>query len=141
MSGKTISFDAADFGLSDATDLSGKTLTLSDGTTLSFVNNGGNTTPKYYNTGTCFRMYPKNSLTITASKTISSVALVCDNYNGTIYNASGDITSTPGSVNTNGENVTITSISSKSAVITDASTTTGASSQLRIKTITITYAE
>lgn len=141
VSGKTITFDAVDFALSDAYDLNNKSLTLSDGTTLSFVNNGGSTTPKYYNTGTCFRMYPKNSLTIAASKSISSVALVCDNYNGTIYNASGDISSTPGSVNTNGENITVSGISSKSVVITDASGTTGSASQLRIKTITITYAE
>lgn len=140
VSGNTISVDASSFGLENASDLT--TLNLSDGTTLTFDAGGAKNGPKYYTTGTAFRMYPQNTLKITSSaKQIVSVKLICDEYNGQIYNASGDIKATPGKVNVDGVNVTVSGISSLATTLANISATTGAPSQIRIKTLQITYAE
>ena len=58
---------------------------------FAFDGGGNSNAPKYYDTGTNIRMYPKNSVTITASKNIQKVVFTCDEYQGTTYNASGDI--------------------------------------------------
>lgn len=137
--GNTITVKAADFGLDNGTALD--KLTLADGTTLTFASGGNNNAPKYYNTGTNFRMYPKNTMTVKAAKTIASITINCDNYNGTIYNASGDITAEPGTVATSDATVNVTGINNATTTITDASTTTGAPSQLRIVSLSITYAQ
>lgn len=138
ITGNSITVNAADLGLDNATAVTN--LTLSDGTTLSFEGGGSTNVPKYYTTGTCIRMYPKNSMTVTASKQIQKIIFIVDQYNN-IYNASGDITANPGSVTTNDTNVTISDVNNKTTIITNVSTTTGAPSQLRIKTITIVYAD
>ena len=78
---------------------------------------------------------------ILKQKNITKINFVVDVYNGTTYNASGDITSQPGTVSISDTNVNITNINSKSVTITDTSSTTGAASQIRIKTISITYAD
>ena len=139
VSGNTISVNASDLGFANGTAL--KTITLSDGTELSFDGGGNTNAPKYYNTGTNIRMYPKNSMKVTSQKNITKINFVVDVYNGTTYNASGDITSQPGTVSISDANVNITDINSKSVTITDTSSTTGAASQIRIKTISITYAD
>lgn len=130
---------ASSCGLDNQTALT--TLTLTEGLTLTFDNGGGTNGPKYFTTGTTFRMYPKNTATFASSKKIESVTLVCDNYNGTIYNASGDITSTSGTVSTSDDNITIKGIGATDFTLTNASTTTGAASQLRFKKIVITYSK
>ena len=117
------------------------TVTLSDGTTMTFDGGGNNSIPKYYNSGTAVRMYPKNSVTFTGSKPIKSIALNCNVTGETIYNASGDISADKGTVATSDEVVSITDINASSTKITNVSTTTGAPSQLRIMSIKITYAE
>lgn len=87
-------------------------------------------------------MYPKNTVTVTsANKKIAKVVLNCDTYNGTICNASGNVTATPGSVNVADAVITITGIDNLSTLITNTSTITGAASQIRFKSITITYAD
>ena len=139
ITGNSITVNAADLGLDNATAVTN--LTLSDGTTLSFEGGGSTNVPKYYTTGTCIRMYPKNSMTVTASKQIQKIIFIVDQYNSNIYNASGDITANPGSVTTNDTNVTISDVNNKKTIITNVSTTTGQPSQLRIKTITIVYAD
>lgn len=126
-------------GLDNQTALS--TLTLTEGLTLSFESGGNNSVPRYYTTGTNFRMYPKNSVKFTSAKKIESVTLVCDSYNGTIYNASGDVSSTSGTVATSGENITISGIAATEFTITNASTTTGAPSQMRITKIVVSYSK
>lgn len=87
------------------------------------------------------RMYPKNSMTITATKNIEKVEFVVDVYDGVTYNASGDISAEPGKVTTQDTNIIISGISGKSTKFTNTSATTGAASQVRIKTIKITYAK
>ena len=127
------------FGLANGTAL--ETLTLVDGTTLTFSAGGNSNGPKYYNAGTNVRMYPKNNMKITASKKIESIILNCDEYQGVICNASGDISSTPGSVNVNSKVVTVSGINATEATITNTSATTGTASQIRVISMIINYAE
>ncbi len=136
----SITVTAASFGLANGAEMG--TQTLSDGTVLTFDGGGNKNVPKYYNSGTNIRMYPNNSVKIASTKKIVSVILNCDQLSdGTIYNASGDISAAPGSVNTNNTVVTINSINANETVITNVSSTTGAPSQMRIVSLTINYAE
>ena len=138
--GNSITVKASDFGVENNAEVS--TITLTNGTTLTFNAGGGSNAPKYFTNGTNVRMYPKNTVTITsASKKIVKVVLNCDTYNGTICNASGDVTATPGSINVADAVITITGIDNLSTIITNTSATTGAASQIRFKSITITYAD
>ena len=139
VSGNSLSVTFADFGWENQTAL--EVVTLTDGTTLSFDAGGNNNGPKYYTTGNAVRMYPKNSVVINSSKKIASIKITCDNYNGTLYNASGDISSNPGSVSISGDDLLISGINASKVILTNVSSTTGAPSQLRAKSIVITYAE
>lgn len=132
---------AANCGLDNQAALT--TLKLSDDITLTFDGGGNQNSPKYYTTGASFRMYPKNSVKFTSTKKIASVTINCDNYNGTIYNASGDMTASAGKFSLVGttDNVTVTDINSTEFTLTNSSTTTGAPSQFRIKEIAVTYAK
>lgn len=132
---------AANCGLDNMTALT--TLKLSDDLTLTFDGGGNKNAPKYYTSGTSFRMYPKNSVKFTSTKKIASVTIKCDIYNGTIYNASGDMTASAGKFSLVGttDNVTVTGINSTEFTLTNSSTTTGAASQFRIKEIAVTYAK
>lgn len=139
VSGNSITFTPSSLGLDNGTAVT--TVELSDGTTLTFDGGSNTNAPKYYTNGTNVRMYPKNSVTIASSKTISSVVFACDTYNNVICNASGDVTASPGTVSTSGSDLSVTGISSKNCTITNVSGTTGAASQIRFVSITITYAE
>ena len=86
-------------------------------------------------------MYPNNTMTVSSDKTIESIVLNFDNYNGTIYNASGDIACSVGSISVSGETATISGVGGNGVTITNTSGTTGAASQIRMTSFTITYAE
>ena len=117
-------------------------LTLTDGTTLTFASNGNSNGPAYYNTGTAMRIYPKNSIAINAgSKKIAAIEIKCDNYNGTLYNASGDIAVGETKMTIDGDNLKFNGPNASTATVTNVSETTGAASQLRMKTLVITYSE
>lgn len=117
------------------------TITLSDGTTITFDGGGNNSTPKYYNSGTNIRLYPKNSFTISASKNIAKVVVYCDTYNGTLCNASGDVSTSAGTIAFEDPNIVISGCASSSVTVTNTSTTTGTASQVRITKMEITYAK
>lgn len=134
-----ITVTAASFGLENQAAVT--ELKLSDGTTLTFDGGGNTNPPKYYNAGNNIRMYPKNTMTISASKKIAAVVLNVDKYNGTICNASGDIAANPGSVSTSGQVVTINNVNANSTVITNTSTTTSTPSQIRWISLTVYYVE
>ena len=136
--GNTLTVEASAMGIENGTAM--PTITLTDGTKLTFDAGGNQNAPKYYNLGTNIRMYPKNNMTITATKNIEKVEFVVDVYSGVTYNASGDVSAEPGKVETQDTNIIISGISGKSIKFTNTSTTTGAASQVRIKTIKITYA-
>lgn len=137
--GNTLTVEASAMGIENGTAM--PTITLTDGTKLTFDAGGNQNAPKYYNLGTNIRMYPKNSITITATKNIEKVEFVVDVYNDVIYNASGDVSAEPGKVEIQNSNIIISGISGKSTKFTNTSTTTGPGSQVRIKTIKITYAK
>ena len=134
MSGNTISYDFSAQGFENATAIEG--ITLSDGTTLTFAGGTNSNVPKYYNSGTAVRLYPGNSMTVTAKKTITAIELTCS-----ANNAEGQVSAAPGTVEVNDMTVNIAAINAASTVVTNAHTGTGATSQLRIKTLKITYAE
>ena len=134
-----ITVTAASFGLENQAAVT--ELKLSDGTTLTFDGGGNTNPPKYYNAGNNIRMYPKNTMTISASKKIAAVVLNVDKYNGVICNASGDISANPGSVSTSGQVVTINNVNANSTVITNTSTTTSTPSQIRWISLTVYYVE
>lgn len=134
-----ITVTAASFGLENQAAVT--ELKLSDGTTLTFDGGGNTNPPKYYNAGNNIRMYPKNTMTVKASKKIAAIVLNVDKYNGTICNASGDITANPGSVSTSEQVVTISNVNATSTVITNTSTTTSTKSQIRWVSLTVYYVE
>ena len=134
-----ITVTAASFGLENQAAVT--ELKLSDGTTLTFDGGGNTNPPKYYNAGNNIRMYPKNTMTISASKKIAAIVLNVDKYNGTICNASGDISANPGSVSTSEQVVTINNVNATSTVITNTSTTTSTPSQIRWISLTVYYVE
>lgn len=134
-----ITVTAASFGLENQAAVT--ELKLSDGTTLTFDGGGNTNPPKYYNAGNNIRMYPKNTMTISASKKIAAVVLNVDKYNGVICNASGDISANPGSVSTSEQVVTISNVNANSTVITNTSTTTSTPSQIRWISLTVYYVE
>ena len=127
---------ATDLTVSNSTLVSDQT--LSDGTTITFAQNGNSSGPKYYDSGKDIRFYPKNSMTITSSKNISEIVLTCSTYNGTKCIAEGQITPTPSVDDTT---LTFSNINSKTITIANAHTGTGTVSQMRVQTIKITYAK
>lgn len=137
--GNTLTVEASAMGIENGTAM--PTITLTDGTKLTFDAGNNQNAPKYYNAGKNIRMYPNNSMTITATKNIEKVEFVVDVYSGVTYNASGNVSAEPGKVEIQDTNIIISGISGKSTKFKNTSTTTGAASQVRIKTIKITYAK
>ena len=140
VSGNTLTVNFSSLGLGNQEKPS--TLTLADGTKLTFDSGGNTNAPAYYNTGTALRMYPKNTMAINAgSKKIAAIEIVCDENQGTLYNASGDITVNNTKMTIDGTSLKYTGPNASTASIANTSSTTGAPSQLRMKTLKITYAE
>ena len=133
------SFTAEGLGLDNAEELT--TIDLGDGTTITFSVGTGSTTPKYYSNGTNLRLYPGNTMTLSSSKTIASMVITCDEVSSVICNASEDVTASTGTVSFSDVDINVSSINSTSTVITNASSSTGTASQIRIVSMTIYYAD
>jgi hypothetical protein len=123
------------------------TATLSDGTTLTFAKGEGATAPAYYaGSYAAVRMYAKNTLVITATgKKIVKISITANDPDTKKYNGNDEAYALNGETK-----VTITKVSdtqvefsglsaSTITVVNDYSGTSGGV-QLRIKSITITYA-
>ncbi len=134
VSGNTTTIDFTAQGYANAQDIS--TVTLVDGTTLTFSAGDNKNGPKYYNSGSAIRMYPKNSVAVSAKKKIASIDITCS-----ANNAEGQIEASPGTVSVSDMTVTVSGIGATATTITNAHTGTGATSQLRISSLKITYAE
>jgi hypothetical protein len=103
------------------------TVTLTDGTTIVFAKGDGGSDPKFYEATKGVRMYAKNTLTITgSSKAIAKVVLNCDSYSGTDYVGNAQLYGTA---------------SGNALTIVNDWTGTSGGTQLRVKTIDITYAQ
>ena len=132
--GDASSFNAADLGLTNGAAFDKVTY---NGLTITTDGGGNNNTPKYYDSGANLRMYPKNNITISAGKTISSITLTCTS--GSVAN--GNVKASKGNVNVSDPTISITGINDKSVTITNNDGSTGAASQIRIVKFDITYAE
>ena len=102
-------------------------LTLSDGTTIAFDTNGEKSVPSYYAGSKGVRVYKNNGITITGKKAIAKLVFTCDVYNGT--NQVGNKTAT-------------IAFTGNTAVYKNVfNEPKGGGVQLRVQTITITYAQ
>lgn len=119
-----ITINLSTLGYTNAEDA--KTITLEDGTTIVFDANGETNGPKYYDGTKGIRVYKNNTITFNGKATIAQVVMECDSYNGTDY--VGNTTAT-------------VAFEGAKGVYTNAFTGTGGGVQLRVKTITITYAK
>ena len=123
------------------------TITFGDAT-ITFEKNDGNNAPMYYwNKNEALRsvrMYAKNSMKMTATKTIAKVVIKCAApYKGTNYNGNDQMTTTAGTISKSADklSVTIDGINSKSFTLANEYTASTKGTQLRIVSMTITYAE
>lgn len=124
-SANTITVDLSQQGWENSKEPS--TVTLSDGTTISFDKGEGSTTPKYYDGTKGVRVYAKNFIKIAgSSKAIAKVVLNCDSYNGTDYIGNGLLYGLADGL---------------TMFIYNENTEASGGVQLRVKTIEITYAE
>lgn len=97
-----------------------------DGTSISFDKGSNTNEPKYYTATNGIRVYANNIITFDAEKPIAKIEFECDEYNGTKY-----VGNTEQTVDFDGS----------TATYTNSYTGSGGGTQLRIKTITITYAQ
>ena len=123
------------------------TITFGDAT-ITFEKNDGNNAPMYYwnkkESLRSVRMYAKNSMEMTATKNIAKVVINCAAPNsGTNYNGNDQMTTTAGTISKSADklSVTIDGINSKSFTLANEHTATSGGTQLRIVSMTITYAE
>lgn len=97
---------------------------------------GGNasTTPKYYNTGKAYRLYAKNTMTITANNgyIINSVSMTTGSGE---YVVNAESTVTSGTLAINGTNATISGIDANEVTFTQG----GSKGHVRIITLTVNY--
>lgn len=124
---ETATIDLNAQGYSDAQAIS--EVTFSDGTKLTFAKGSNDkNAPKFYTKTKGIRVYLNNVLTFTASKPIAKIVFTCDAL---------------GSTNYVGNKAATVTFSGNTAVYTnsDPSVTSGGGVQLRIQTITITYAK
>ncbi len=139
--GDAVTIAATDFSLTDAQEVGEQTVkdikfAFDKGTHASLA-------PKYYKAGGgTIRMYPGNKFTINAgSKKIAKITMACDSYNGVNYTAEEKVTSSLGTVALEGLTYTISGVNAAEVTITDGAEGTGQSKQLRMKTMTITFAK
>lgn len=119
---ESVSIDLSTLGYENAADVT--TVNLSDGSTIVFAAGTNKNAPKYYSATNGVRVYANNTITFNGKKQIATVAMVCDSYNGTDY-----VGNTTATIVAEGNKL----------VYTNASESAG--TQLRVKTITITYAK
>ena len=78
----TVDFDAQGW----TNEQAAATITLNDGTVITFQKGSASNPPKYYTATHGVRFYATNGFTITgSSKAVAKVVIECDEYNGTKY--------------------------------------------------------
>ena len=125
---------ATDLGLGNAIELTSLTV---EGVTFNGDKGSNSNPPKFYTSGSALRMYPGNSMTVTAGKKMAKVVLTC--VSGSVAN--GNVKAEPGTVTVSDPKVLIEQVDAETVVITNADTSTGAASQLRWTAIYFFYAE
>ena len=119
-----------------------------DAVNVRFDQNDGNNPPKYYwNKTEAFRsvrMYAKNSMTLSSTKTIAKVVLTCAAPGGgKNYNGNAEMATTSGTISKASDNVTVTidNVNSKEVTITNDYTAISGGVQLRIVSMGVSYAK
>ena len=119
-----------------------------DAVNVRFDQNDGNNPPKYYwNKTEAFRsvrMYAKNSMTLSSSKTIAKIVLTCAAPGGgKNYNGNAEMKTTSGTISKASDNVTVTidNVNSKEVTITNDYTAISGGVQLRIVSMGVSYAK
>lgn len=120
----TVTIDLDKQGLANNTEV--KTLSLSDGSTITF-GAGENTKypPKFVTAGNVVRMYANNTLSFACKAKIAKIVFTCVSYNGTKY--------------VGNQTATIT-FDGNNATYTNKFTAASGGTQLRVQSIAVTYA-
>ena len=102
-------------------------ITLGDGSTVTFDANGESNSPKFFTKSKGIRVYKNNKVTFNGKSTIAKIVLECDSFQGTDY-----VGNTTATVTFNG---------STAEYVNVFKGTSGGGTQLRIKKITVYYAK
>ena len=141
-SGNSLTVVFGDLGLSELA----APVALSDGTTLTFAQEGGKNPPVYHSGTKIIRMYAQNSVTVNAgSKKIASVVFNYDTYNGTAYKGNEAMY---GEAGTNkltpvkdDATVTFNNVNASTLKVVNDFETNSGGTQFRITGVTINYAQ
>lgn len=102
-------------------------ITLGDGSTVTFDANGETNSPRFSTKSKGIRVYKNNKVTFNGKSTIAKIVLECDSFQGTDY-----VGNTTATVTFNG---------STAEYVNVFKGTSGGGTQLRIKKITVYYAK
>ena len=123
--GDKITVDLSAQGWESGKAVDPATITLSDGTKITFAKGEGSNTPAFYSATKGVRVYAKNTITI-SGKAVAKVVMTCDVYNGTAYT---------------GNSTLYASASGTTFTICNEHSEAKGGDQLRVQTIEITYAK
>ena len=123
--GDKITVDLSAQGWESGKAVDPATITLSDGTKITFAKGEGSNTPAFYEATKGVRVYAKNTITI-SGKAVAKVVMTCDVYNGTAYTGNSTLYATA---------------SGTTFVICNEHSEAKGGDQLRVQTIEITYAK
>jgi hypothetical protein len=123
--GDKITVDLSAQGWESGKAVDPATITLSDGTKITFAKGEGSNTPAFYEATKGVRVYAKNTITI-SGKAVAKVVMTCDSYNGTAYT---------------GNSTLYASASGTTFTICNEHSEAKGGEQLRVQAIEITYAQ
>lgn len=138
-----VTITAAQMGMADGTE--NGSVTLSDGTTLTFGAGTGAKNAKYYTSSKAVRVYDNNTITIAASRPIAKVEITTsDPYQGTKYNGNDEAYALNGEqkvviTKSSDTQVSFTPLSSNKVTIVNANTGSTKGTDLRVVSVAITY--
>ena len=142
--GGSVSVKATEMGF--AAQAVATSYTMSDGTVLTFAKGDGSNDPKYYDGDyAAVRMYAKNMLTITSSKTIAKVVITTTSGSGSTKYNGNDTAFAEGSskvtIKKNSDTeIEFSGLNAKTVKIVNDQEAASGGTQLRLSAITITYA-
>ena len=123
--GDKITVDLSAQGWESGKAVDPATITLSDGTKITFAKGEGSNTPAFYEATKGVRVYAKNTISI-SGKAVAKVVMTCDSYNGTAYT---------------GNSTLYASASGTTFTICNEHSEAKGGEQLRVQAIEITYAQ
>lgn len=128
-----VSVTFSELGYTNAQEVS--SLTMDDNISVAFDKGTNSNTPKYYNTGTAFRLYGGNTMTIESSNSAVVINTVTITSQSGDYVINSESTVTAGTLTIDGTTGTITGINSNSVTFTQG----GTKGHVRMLTLTVDY--